>query len=161
MPALSVEVIVGTIITIVLAICSAFWALVWMIRRGDLKRVTDLEDSVKKLQDRERDIASIEEQIKSLQKMEDFLNDLHTDLENMKRELAKEKEDGAVSTKSIMYLENNLERVMKALEKMREDLKDALVTISGFGRDYITRKEFYESHKRSLHVTEPGEKNES
>lgn len=150
---------IGVVVGVVLAICGAFSGLLWTIRRGDLARITVLEKAQNNLTcvKHNTQLVKQEERIAALGKMEKFLNDIHADLEKTKGELAKEKEQGAVSAKSIVYLEGTLSRMTDTLEKMREELKDAVVTINGFGRDYVTRKEFYEAQQRCpASVTPPG-----
>jgi len=139
---------IAVIVPIVLAVIGGFSTLLWMIRRGDLQRITKLEDLMNQLPSLIRSLGEVKGQIVSTEKMQKFLEDLHADLETTKKELAKEKERGAVSAKSITYLEDNVDRIVNAVEKMREELNDAVVTINGFGRDFLTRKEFYEQQKR-------------
>lgn len=148
---------IGVIVGIVTTVCGAFAVLLQNIRRGDLQRVTNLEKSIKDLEKAIRDLSCTkhstqmvkqEERLNSLAKLEKFINDIHADLEKTKSELSKEKETGAVSAKSIVYLEEAANRMNDTLEKMREELKDAVVTINGFGRDYVTRKEFYDAQQR-------------
>lgn len=132
---------VGVLVTVILAILGAFSTLLWMVRRGDIRRVSSLEDAFKAIRTHSSQLAKLDERIQALDKLGNFLEDLHEDLEKVKDERVVDKEQMAVSSKSIVYLEENQKRMMDIIEKLREEMKDVMVTINGFGRDYVTRKE--------------------
>jgi DNA repair exonuclease SbcCD ATPase subunit len=132
---------IGVIVTVVLAVLTAFSSLIWIIRRGDIRRITTLEEAFKAIRSHTAQLVKLDEKIIAFDKTNRFLEDLHSDLEKLKTEVAKDKEQLAVSSKSILYLEENLRRMTDTIEKLREEMKDVVVTINGFGRDYITRKE--------------------
>jgi len=132
---------IGVVVTVVLAILGAFSALLWTIRRSDLGKIKSLEEAFKTLRAHSSQLAKLDEKAAAVEKLNKFLEDLHADLEKFKGELSKDKEQIAVSAKSITYIEDNLKRMNDIIEKLREDMMDVKVTINGFGRDYVTRKE--------------------
>ena len=133
---------IGVVVAVVLAIAGAFSSLLWVIRRGDLGRIAVLEEAFKALRGHSAQLTKIEERKLAYDKMESFLEDMHADIEKLKADISKDKELSAVASKSIVYLEENLRRMTDSLEKLREEMKDVVVTINGFGRDYVTRKEY-------------------
>lgn len=153
-----------TILTTLGVVSGLFILLIKIIRNSDEKRWGDMEKRLGELSRLEGKVAVIDEKaqkfgrvfekiieletyVKRMETLDHTSASLSDAISNLKDELSKVKEQGAISTKSIERLEMDLHAIGRTVEKMREDLADARETLVGFGKDFLTRKEYREDRR--------------
>ncbi len=153
-----------TVLAAVGVISGMFMLLIKIIRNSDEKRWGNMEKQLGELPRLQGKVSIIEEKAQKFGRVFDKVIEIevymkrmevldHTSaslsdaINSLKDELSKVKEQGAVSVKVIERLEWDLCAIGKTVEKMREDLADARETLVGFGKDFLTRKEYREDRR--------------
>jgi len=126
-----------TLAMIVIATLGAFAWCLKALRANDLKRIAGVEKELRDLMKEAGAAAAAAERIGKLE----------CSFKEKDKEIADLQKQEALGEKSIQYAEGNLKALESKCQKLGEELADARETIIGFGRDFVTRKEYIESHQ--------------
>lgn len=121
---------IQTSVFIITSLIGSVYVIIKIFRSIDQKRISSIKKTISDIDKLCSNIPIIKEKI--------------TEIYSIIEKIPSINEKILLNEKSIDYIEKNLNNACTIIEKIREDLYDARETISGFGKDYVSRKELLE-----------------